>query len=143
MPIVHQRITGPAWIDRMDVDVRTPHRVLVEDAAPAVVVVDTTRTVEVALASSGRDHPIRPRVEWNEEGSGFRFSLPHAGWARLDVFNVRGERVQTIFDGWRGEGEHVVAWRTAPSARSRVSRGVYFARLRVGQEETVRRFVLR
>lgn len=143
MPIVHQRITGPAWIDRMDVDVRTPHRVLVEGASPAVVVVDTTCTVEVVLASGGRSHPIRPRVEWNVEGSGFRLSLPRAGRARLDVFNVRGERVQTVFDGWRDVGEHVVAWPTAPGAGARFSRGIYFARLRVGRDQTVRKFALR
>jgi len=52
------------------------------------------------------------------------FSLPEAGPAKLDVFNVQGRRVATLLDRQLEAGHHETVWRAgdAPS-------GVYLARL--------------
>src|SRR5262249_40738233 len=57
-----------------------------------------------------------------------RFALRQPEEVRLEVFDVAGRRVATLFDGMRGAGEHEVAWDGETRAGT-VQRGVYFARL--------------
>ncbi len=66
-----------------------------------------------------------------------RFSLPAAGDARLEVFDVRGARIATLADGAHGAGEHVVALEGG-----RLASGVYFCRLTAGAQRQVARFVV-
>lgn len=53
-----------------------------------------------------------------------RFYLPNAERVQLVVFNVAGQKVATLVDGWREAGEHNIAF-TADN----LSSGVYFMRL--------------
>ncbi len=53
-----------------------------------------------------------------------RFTLPHAGRARLEIFGADGRRVATLADGEATAGEHVARWNPAG-----VPSGVYFCRL--------------
>lgn len=55
----------------------------------------------------------------------------------LDVFNVRGDRVDTLVDGVVEGGEHVVVWNA-----ENLPSGVYFYRLRVGNFTETRKAVL-
>jgi hypothetical protein len=56
---------------------------------------------------------------------------------RLDVYDVRGRRVQTVADGYYESGAHRLVWDAAgmPS-------GVYFARLHTAEGELVTRMLL-
>jgi len=64
-----------------------------------------------------------------------RFTLPAAGPARIDVFDVQGRRVATLVDGVVDAGAHDVRWTAAARA------GVYLARLCTGQGERTLRVV--
>ncbi|MBD3403933.1 T9SS type A sorting domain-containing protein [candidate division GN15 bacterium] len=57
------------------------------------------------------------------------FSLSAAGQARLEVFNILGQRVRTLVDGPHGAGVHSVVWDGRNNAGETVSSGVYFYRL--------------
>jgi len=65
------------------------------------------------------------------------FSLTQPGAVRLDVYDVRGRRVQTVADGYYESGAHRLVWDAAgmPS-------GVYFARLHTAEGELVTRMLL-
>jgi plastocyanin len=53
---------------------------------------------------------------------------------RLDVFDLRGRRVATVHDGDLGEGLHALVWDGRADHGRFVGAGVYFARLRAGED---------
>ena len=66
-----------------------------------------------------------------------RFALPEAGPVRLEVFDMLGRRVQTLFEGTLPVGWHTAVWR----ARG-VSSGVYIYRVEAGAFRATRRMLL-
>lgn len=68
--------------------------------------------------------------------STLRFSLPHAGHAKLEVFGLRGERLGVLLDEALPAGEHVATWNL-----SGLSPGIHHARLSCGSSVAVVRFV--
>ena len=56
-----------------------------------------------------------------------RFALPESGRVGLKIFNVSGQRVQTLMDEVRPAGEYEVLWNAEG-----LPTGVYVCRLRAG-----------
>jgi hypothetical protein len=56
------------------------------------------------------------------------FSLPEAGRACLELYDVRGARVATLRDGEAGSGRNLLTW-SSGSPASFPENGVYFLRL--------------
>ena len=65
------------------------------------------------------------------------FRLPKGGVVNLSVYNVAGQLVETLTDGYRDVGLHTVEWNA-----QEVSSGVYFYRLTVGNHRSVKKCVL-
>lgn len=65
------------------------------------------------------------------------YFLPEAGAVQLDVFNIAGQRVETLVQGWQTAGEHKLNW----DAENFIS-GVYFLRLSTGSENVIRKVTL-
>jgi hypothetical protein len=61
------------------------------------------------------------------------FLLPRPGEARLEVYNVLGERVRTLVRGHFPAGRHTVVWEGKSDSGHRSSPGVYFLRLLFGR----------
>ena len=70
------------------------------------------------------------------------FSVPERGRAVLDVYNVKGELVQTLIDDVVSEGEVSVTWDATDRYGRQISSGVYFYRLRGGEIEMSRKMIL-
>jgi hypothetical protein len=71
------------------------------------------------------------------------FGVAFTGAAvRLDIFDVTGRRIRTLVDGSRSAGVWRESWDGRTNNGSRVSSGVYFYRLRVGDAEFTRRMTL-
>jgi hypothetical protein len=70
---------------------------------------------------------------------GIDFQLPAASLVDLGVFDVAGRRVHTLHAGPMTAGPHRLSWDGLGSGKS--SRGVYFIRLKVGNEERVEKVV--
>jgi PKD repeat protein len=87
--------------------------------------------IDFALGQNS-PNPFNPMTE-------ISFSLPQAGYARLVVYNVKGQLVETLADGSYGPGDHFVMW----DARDNAS-GVYFYRLETeGFTETRKMIMLK
>lgn len=71
-----------------------------------------------------------------------RYMLPERARVRLEVFNVKGERVATLVDGWQEPGAYSASFRSDVGARGRLASGVYFARLRAGPVSLSRKLLL-
>jgi Tol biopolymer transport system component len=63
-----------------------------------------------------------------------RYGLPVESAVVVEVFDVVGQRVKVLVSGVRSAGDHEVAWDGRDEAGGSVSSGVYFYRLRAGDE---------
>ena len=89
-----------------------------------------------ALALLGaRPNPFNPRTA-------IRFAMPAAQDARLDVFTVRGQLVRRLLDGRVGAGVHDIEWDGRDDAGHDAASGVYFYRLRSGDEALTGKMIL-
>ncbi|MCB1183195.1 Ig-like domain-containing protein [bacterium] len=70
------------------------------------------------------------------------FDVARAGRGELVVYNVRGEKVQTLRSGHFESGPGVVIWNGRTDDGKAVGSGVYFYRLTVGSDTETRRMVL-
>jgi hypothetical protein len=67
----------------------------------------------------------------------FRFSLPRESHVELEVFDLLGRRVGTVFSGRLPQGEHSIAWTPKD-----LSTGVFLYRIRAGEFAFVRKLLL-
>lgn len=70
------------------------------------------------------------------------YQLPAAGYVRLEVFNVLGQRMATLVNGERPAGVHTAMWDATDAAGQAVAAGVYIYRLSGEGVELTRRMVL-
>jgi photosystem II stability/assembly factor-like uncharacterized protein len=98
------------------------------------VAVEDTPTVRFAL------DPVRPQPV--RGGVALQYHLPRAAAVALELFDVRGRKVQVIDAGWREAGAHRARWEGTDAAGAHVPSGVYFARLSFGAERSTQRLVL-
>jgi PKD repeat protein len=75
-------------------------------------------------------NPFNPMTE-------IKFSLPHDTRARLVIYNVKGQQVETLVDGQFGMGLHSAIW----DARDHAS-GVYFYRLETPEFSTTKKMIM-
>lgn len=68
-----------------------------------------------------------------------RFSLDRPGDVSLEVFNILGRKVKTLITGFKQAGRYEVVWDGRNSERSEVASGIYFYRLKTGDNILVRR----
>ena len=71
-----------------------------------------------------------------------RYRLEAPGWVRLDVFDVQGQKVKTLADGYVGPGVYQVEWDGMDASGKSVATGIYLARLQQGTASLVRKMLL-
>jgi hypothetical protein len=65
------------------------------------------------------------------------FDLPRAEFVKIDIFNIKGEKVETLVSRQFGAGSHIVEWH----ARG-VASGTYFYRVQAGKNTATKRMTL-
>ena len=71
-----------------------------------------------------------------------RYRLEAPGRVRLDIFDVQGQKVKTLADGYVGSGVYQVEWDGMDASGKPVATGVYLARLQKGTASLVRKMLL-
>jgi hypothetical protein len=61
------------------------------------------------------------------------YSLPQEADVRLVVYNMLGQRVRLLVDGYQSAGNNTVTWDGRDENGEQVATGVYFYRLRAGE----------
>jgi hypothetical protein len=61
---------------------------------------------------------------------------------RIEVFNIRGQRVRSLVDGLYETGSHIVVWNGTDDNGFSVGSGVYLYRMTAGDYTSVRRMIL-
>ncbi len=64
------------------------------------------------------------------------FTMASEGHVTLDIYNVRGQKVETLYNGYKNAGPHTLTW------DANVAGGIYFAVMNTGNERIVHKMVL-
>ncbi len=70
------------------------------------------------------------------------FAMPTAAQATLEIYNVLGEKVVTVFDGMANAGTNTVVWQGVDASGQPVASGIYFYRLKTASFEQTRKMVM-
>ena len=70
------------------------------------------------------------------------FSLNSGGYVTLDIFNISGQKINTLIAKNLSAGVHSVVWYGRDGNGSAVSSGIYFGRLRQNNHMVAHRMVL-
>ncbi|MGD8782102.1 MAG: T9SS type A sorting domain-containing protein, partial [Ignavibacteria bacterium] len=65
------------------------------------------------------------------------YSLPQAGQVTLDIYNLLGEKIETLVNEYQTEGEHQLQWK--PEG---LSSSIYFVRMLAGSKIKTIKLVL-
>ena len=60
----------------------------------------------------------------------------------IDVYNILGKKVRTVFDGMAEAGRNTVVWDGTNANGEPVASGIYFYRMQAGSFEMSRKMVL-
>jgi hypothetical protein len=71
-----------------------------------------------------------------------RYELPKGCHVRLEIYNVRGQRVITLIDELQSAGSKTVRWSGVNRRGAEVASGVYFYRLKAGSTTDTKKMVL-
>jgi hypothetical protein len=99
------------------------------------------RTRSSALSSDlqvdVRSHPSPLHFE-----STIRFDIALESDVMADVYNAAGRRVRSLASGWHGAGSHTLRWDGTDAGNRRVAAGMYFVRVRAGNESVTRKLIV-
>ncbi len=70
------------------------------------------------------------------------YTLPAAGHVTLEIFNILGQKVNTLFDNYQEAGYKSVIWNGTDSSGKNVASGIYFYRLLSTTEQITRRMLM-
>ena len=64
------------------------------------------------------------------------------GKATIEIFNIKGQKVKTLFDEPKEKGADTVFWNTTDKNNQAVATGIYFYKLKSGNFEQIKKMVL-
>lgn len=90
--------------------------------------------VSVSLVGAGGNLPTAFALEQNypnpfNPSTEISFALPSAGKVELSIYNLLGQKVNTLVDGELPAGNHVVTWNGTSTNGASVASGVYLYRI--------------
>jgi len=71
-----------------------------------------------------------------------RYSINEPGSVSLDIYNVKGQLVKTLYQGNAEIGSHKAIWNGLDNSGNACSSGVYFYRLRTPKTSLVRKMLM-
>jgi hypothetical protein len=100
-----------------------------------------------ATGIAHRNRPLRFVLHQNTPNpfnptTAIRFEILDAARVNLSVFDPLGRRVTTLIDSWQPRGVKEMIWDGTDGQGAPVSSGVYFYRLRSGQDSSTKKMLL-
>ncbi|MFC1502634.1 S8 family serine peptidase [bacterium] len=70
------------------------------------------------------------------------FKIDKPGHVRFQIFNVRGQQIRQLLDGYKNKGHHTVIWDGKDDGDHSMPAGTYIARLQTGKNITQKKMIL-
>lgn len=70
------------------------------------------------------------------------FSLQTSSDVELDIYNSKGQRVSTLFNGYLNNGDHSFVWNGVDDNQNKLSSGVYFYRVKTNHQSIMKKMLL-
>ncbi len=70
------------------------------------------------------------------------FDLPESGQVKLEIYNIKGQKVKTLLDCYMSPGRSEMLWNSKDDNGKRVSSGVYFYRLQTATKNIIKKMLL-
>ena len=87
------------------------------------------------LLSQNYPNPFNPTTT-------IAFNMPKTGNANLSIYNVKGQLVKTLINGNVEKGPRQVIWNGSDNNNTKVTSGVYFYKLEIGNYKSVKKMLL-
>jgi hypothetical protein len=75
-------------------------------------------------------------------GTRIEFELKHGSEVELDIFDITGKVVTSLYDGYLGAGKYVFGWNAADLTGQTLPSGVYLYRLQTDRSALTRKMLL-
>jgi len=105
------------------------------DLLPAVKVLDAIAEAPASFALENYPNPFNPATE-------IRYQLPEAAEVQIVVYNLLGQKVQTLVNGRQQAGAYTVRWEGVNEQNQAVPSGMYFLRMKAGKFVADRKLML-
>lgn len=102
-----------------------------------VYTVDAEDTIVPAISEIVKNYPN----PFNPETT-IDFSLKEETNVKVEIFNIKGQKVTTLIDDMLIAGHHSVVWNGTDSNGNHVSSGVYFSKMQAGNTISIRKMML-
>ncbi|MCL2064599.1 MAG: T9SS type A sorting domain-containing protein [Candidatus Cloacimonetes bacterium] len=86
------------------------------------------------------DHGVYPNP-FNPETT-INFNLSETTTVAVDIYNIRGQKINTLFNGILPQGSHTLRWDGTNEKSNNVSSGIYFYRISTDNSQVVGRMIL-
>ena len=71
-----------------------------------------------------------------------KFDLNETAKVQIDIFNIKGQRVNTLINSELDSGNHSVVWNGNDSSGKKVSSGIYFYKMKAGKYQETKKMIL-
>jgi hypothetical protein len=70
------------------------------------------------------------------------FEIGVAGKTQVDIYNIKGQKVKTLFDEEMETGQHSIIWNGKDSNNKNVSSGMYFYKISVNGKQKTKKMIM-
>jgi len=98
-------------------------------------VTDLTPEIPKYALTQNYPNPFNPTTR-------IKFALKQSEKVRVDVFNLKGQKVKTLLNKVMNEGEHEIVWNGKDSNNKSVSSGIYFYKMSASRYSNVKKMIL-
>jgi len=90
---------------------------------------------EVTALNSNYPNPFNPETCLS-------FALAEAGNVRIDIYNVKGQKIKTLVNEIKAAGTYQITWYGTDDNNRQVASGIYFYKMRSGIYSSTRKMIL-
>lgn len=96
---------------------------------------DLSESIKPVKLYSNYPNPFNPTTN-------IKFAIDQASNVTLDIYNQKGQKVNTLVNGMREKGNHNVVWNGKDANGNQVSSGIYYYQLRSNNQTVTKKMVL-
>lgn len=104
-------------------------------ASIEIIVVSSDDLVQTPAGLSIFPNPFKALTQ-------MRMDIPHLASASLEVFNIRGQKVKTLYKGISNPGSHLISWNGTDDSGRRLPSGTYLIKLNYGSKSISRKLLM-